>query len=303
MDMKAFIIKSGIFLAVVSSIFLAVLSRADGYTDAFYIRFTTPPQNHLILGTSRSAQALQPSQFREVLGKEIFNYSFTLSHSPFGPVYLNSIKKKLNNEVKDGIFIISVDPWSISNIGPEPDDTTLFVENDLMLANLCFVNVNPNLEYLIKNCGGKYYSMLRKQKGNMFLHHDGWLEVSVPMEHSIVEKRQKEKLDEYKKTNLPHRELSYARLNYLKKTINFLKDHGHVYLVRLPVSAAMFEIENQFLPQFNEIISEAAVASDGYLDMTNENDAYLYIDGNHMWKESGKQASRKVAEWIKQRQH
>jgi hypothetical protein len=65
----------------------------------------------------------------------------------------------------------------------------------------------------------------------------------------------------------------------------------------------MFEIENQFLPQFNEIISEAVVASDGYLDMTNENDAYLYTDGNHMWKESGKQASRKLAEWIKQRQH
>lgn len=301
--MKAFIIKSGIFLAVVSSIFLAVLSRADGYTDAFYIRFTTPAQNSMIIGTSRSAQALQPAQFKEVLGKEIFNYSFTLAHSPFGSVYLNSIKKKLNNETKDGIFIISVDPWSISNIGSKPDDTKLFPENDLMLANLYFVSMNPNLEYLIKNCGGNYYTMLRKQKGNMFLHHDGWLEVNVPMEHAILQKRQKEKLDEYKKTNLPHRQVSQTRLNYLIKTIEFLKHHGEVYVVRLPISAAMFELENQFMPNFNQIINEAVAASDGYLDMTNENDTYLYTDGNHMWKESGKQASRKVAEWIKQRQH
>ena len=144
--MKTFIVKTFIFLILVITIFIIILSKADGYTDPFYLRFTTPKQNNLILGTSRSAQGLMPIVFEEILHKTFFNYSFTIAHSPFGPVYFNSIKKKLNSQIKNGIFIVTVDPWSISQKGDHPNDTTKFEENKLELANIKLVNIYPNFE-------------------------------------------------------------------------------------------------------------------------------------------------------------
>ena len=38
----------------------------------------------------------------------------------------------------------------------------------------------------------------------------------------------------------------------LKKTIQFLKSHGDVYMVRVPVSNEMFLIENQLVSNFDE---------------------------------------------------
>ena len=85
-----------ITLSVISFIFL----KADGYTDPFYIRFTTPKQQNLILGTSRAAQGIQPRFFKEMMGVDIYNYAFTIGQSPYGPVYLKSIKRKFNYNEK-----------------------------------------------------------------------------------------------------------------------------------------------------------------------------------------------------------
>ncbi len=287
------------FLVIVAAAFGLILAQADGRTDPFYMRFTTPPKDNLILGTSRSAQGLLPSEFSAILGKEFFNYSFTIAHSPFGPVYLNSIKRKLNPDVKDGIFIITVDPWSISNNQEDPNDSLKFSENTLALANVKNVNIYPNFEYLFKQFKGEYYKIITSPEKNGFLHDDGWYEVSVPMDSVAMTKRLKNKVNNYKRENLPGRQLSTVRLDYLLKTIEFLNIHGDVYLVRLPVSTPIFQIEEQFMANFDDIITPAIQASSGYLDLTVENDLYEYTDGNHLWKESGKKVSVKIASWIK----
>jgi hypothetical protein len=298
--MKKFIIKTTVFSIIVVTVFVFILGKADGYTDPFYIRFTTPKQNNLILGTSRSAQGLQPKIFDGILTKDFFNYSFTISHSPFGSVYLNSIKKKLNSQIKEGIFIITVDPWSISQKGDNPNDSKKFEENNLALANVNLVNLKPNFEYLIKQLKGKYYTVLTNRfMSKMFLHNDGWLEVNISMDSASITKRLDNKIKVYRKNNLPNRKLSYVRLSYLKQTVEYLKLHGNVYIVRLPVSPEMFAIEQELMPDFNEIINPICLVTDGYLDMTNENYLYQFIDGNHLWKESGKLVSEKIAEWIK----
>jgi hypothetical protein len=298
--MKKFIIKTTVFSIIVVTVFVFILAKADGYTDPFYIRFTTPKQKNLILGTSRSAQGLQPKIFDRILTKDFFNYSFTISHSPFGSVYLNSIKKKLNSQIKEGIFIITVDPWSISQKGDNPNDSKKFEENNLALANVNLVNLKPNFEYLIKQLKGKYYTVLTNRiMSKMFLHNDGWLEVNISMDSASITKRLDNKIKIYRKNNLPNRKLSYVRLSYLKQTVEYLKLHGNVYIVRLPVSPEMFAIEQEFMPDFNEIINPICLVTDGYLDMTNENHLYQFIDGNHLWKESGKMVSEKIAKWIK----
>lgn len=298
--MKKFIRQAILFCLISMSVFVLILSLADGYTDPFYVRFTTPKQENLILGTSRAAQGLQPLIFKNRNHLKIYNYAFTMGHSPFGEVYLNSIKNKLKKSTQDGVFIITVDPWSISSKLENPNDSSQFRELNTCLANTPFVDDNPNFFYLIKNLKGRYYSILtNKLKSPLFLHQNGWLEVSIDMNSVKVEKRIEEKIKDYREKELPNYKYSTLRYKYLKKTIEFLNMHGQVYLVRLPVHSKMMEIENELMPDFNNKIKSLTPLTKGYLDLTNDNDRYTYTDGNHLYKESGKFVSIEIAEWIK----
>lgn len=279
--------------------FAFILSRADGDTDPFYIRFTTPKQENMILGTSRAAQGIIPQVLDNKLKKNFFNYAFTVAHSPFGEVYLKSIKAKLNSSTKNGIFIISVDPWSICSTTEDPNDSSNFRENNLCLANTPIVDMNPNFIYLIKNLKGKYFTVITKTKGALFLHKDGWLEVTLPMDSVSVKTREDDKIEMYKRDNLPYYKFSDLRLEYLKKTIEFLNSHGDVYLVRLPIPDRMMKLENKLMPGFSDLIEkEVAPLSRGFFDMTTLPNNFQFTDGNHLYKTSGKIVTEKIAEWI-----
>lgn len=278
--------------------FFLILSRANGNTDPFYLRFTTSKQENLILGTSRSAQGLQPKEFNKILGKKFYNFSFTVVDSPYGPIYLNAIKKKLKENSKESIFILSVDPWSISSDTKDPNDYMKFQENDKCLGNTYFVNIKPNFNYLIQNMNGNYYKLIKNKRNEMFLHEDGWLEVDVPMDTLSLNKRLKDKVRQYQNINSCKNNFSSLRLFYLKKTITFLKKFGKVYLVRLPIHSKIFEIEQKYMPDFTEKINSISKFSDGYLDMTIGNEKYIYIDGNHIFKKSGVIVSKNIANWI-----
>jgi hypothetical protein len=274
--------------------------QADGNTDPFYIRFTTPKQEHLILGTSRAAQGLQPKVFDSILKLNMNNYAFTAYHSPYGPVYYESILKKIKPETTDGVFILSVDPWSISSTAKNPNDSLHFREQNAFLNNTPLVNIKPNPFYLIHAFKGNYTDILKSNNGNqLFLHDDGWLEVTVDMDSSAVSNRTKAKIRSYRTNCLPVYQFSEFRFNYLRKTIAFLSTHGEVYLVRLPVHPEMMAIENEFMPEFDHLMLDLIPSVDVYLNLTNENKNHQYIDGNHLFKNSGKTVSQKIALWIK----
>jgi hypothetical protein len=297
--MKPFIFKSISFLIIVFIFFLLVLSRADGYTDPFYLRFTTPKQENLILGNSRSAQGLQPKYFNKKLNKTFYNFSFTIGSSPYGLVYYNAIKKKLKiGKNKNAIFVLIVDPWSISANRIKPNNLSEFGENQAILGNMFFFNLNPNFEYVFKNMSGKYFELIFKKKSEMFLHDDGWLEVTVPMDSVNESKRLTNKIKEYKENNAKNKAFSAVRLKYLKMTINLLKKYGKVYLVRLPVHEKILTIENDYMPDFENKINRVKHLSDGYLNLMCKNKEYVYTDGNHIYKKSGVQISKEIANWI-----
>ena len=75
-------------------------------------------------------------------------------------------------------------------------------------------------------------------------------------------------------------------------------EHGAVYLVRLPVSSGMTEIENIFMPDFEEKIQQAKQLSSGYLDLTQSDSEYVYTDGNHLFKDSARDVSQDIADFI-----
>ena len=220
--MKKLLLKTAIFCFAALLLFLLILAQADGHTDPFYIRFTSPKQTHLMIGTSRAAQGLQPSVFDSILNIKAYNYAFTVAHSPYGETYLNSIKQKLKDTTSNGLFIVTVDPWSISSKLEKPNDAEQFRELDLCVGKTPFVNHKPNFIYLIRNLSGEYYKIFLQPKSATFLHDNGWLEVSVSMDSLKTMARTNAKVEDYRKNLLPYYKYSSLRFDYLQQTIEFL---------------------------------------------------------------------------------
>ncbi|MCM4158786.1 hypothetical protein FHG64_04070 [Antarcticibacterium flavum] len=303
--MKKFITNSAMFLVCAVITIIIVFWQADGKTDPFYLRFTTHKQSSLILGTSRAAQGILPDDMNKKLNRnDIYNYSFTLAHSPYGPTYLKGIKDKLDTETRNGIFVITVDPWSIASRTNTQNDSLNLREDDFSLGNVTFKNYHPNFEYLIKSYDAPFLNILRADSNEMILHKNGWLEVNVDMDSTNVATRSFEKMRSYKNDYLPHYYVSEYRYNYLSKTISYLKKHGDVYLVRLPVSPEMFEIENILLSDFdNQIKNLSRKHRIPFYNMTKMNEEFQYTDGNHLYKESGGEVSILIAEFILKSKH
>ena len=311
--MKKFILKVFLFIVVSFSLILFVIGQANGYTDAYYMRFTTPSQENLIIGTSRAAHSLQPDVFKDNMNLNIYNYAFTNAHSPYGPVYLKSIKKKLKSNTKKGVFIITVDPWSISSNISEPNAYDDFRENKRCVGTTSRVNVKPNYQYLFKNLSGAYYKILLNSIGGKFhrlfrlhkplyLHENGWLEVTTKMDSISVKKRTENRINIFRESGVKESKYSSLRFEYLIKTVLFLKKHGSVYIVRLPIHKEVTEIENEFMPDFNEKMIQIGKLSEGYFDMTQISEKFVYIDGHHIYKDSGRKVTEEIINWIEIKQ-
>ena len=300
-----------VFVHIILGIF------ADGSTDNFYLRFTSSKQNSLIIGNSRSAQAIHPDILDSVLNLEdnsnIYNYSFSVNNSSYGKEYYHAIKNKINESAKNGLFIISVDPWSISS------DTTLN-DNEIDIESIFYskkhYNSYPNYEYLIKNYKKGWGNILLKRiesnilirnqnslskiKGAFtFLRKDGLLEVYTSMDSTYVRQNIQKKVHDYN-TSMKSNKFSTFRFLYLRKTIQLLKKHGEVYLVRIPVHTSLLKIENSFDPQFDKrIINLADSTHVKYLNFSNNSTEYSYTDGNHLYIKDAKKYSIRLAERIK----
>lgn len=301
--MKRFFLQLLIFTIVPIILIWLVFQLAGGKSDALYLKFTSPKQSSLILGTSKAAQGLQPSVFNKVLDRQdIYNYAFTLSHSPYGPTYYNSIKRKINEKSKNGVFIITVDPFTISKEIGTTDLLSNFKEKDLAVGQIKNVTSSPNYEYLLYHWDFNYFNLIARNF-NIFnlglVHKDGWVETNVSDNTLRVKERTKRNLKEYyKKAKVL--EYSELRFQYLEKTINFLRNYGTVYLVRLPVSKPILKLENSVIYDFDQKISFLSKKYRiNYLNLTSHQETFGFLDGNHLDEISARTVSTIIAKWIK----
>ncbi len=301
--MKKFIFNLSIFIiaGIPIIIFICMHFKLDGYTDTSYLKFSTPRQSSLITGTSRAAQGIVPSVLNKFLNRnDMFNYAFTIGESPYGPTYLESIKNKISANTRDGIYIIAVDPWSICDTTANPNDSIQFPEISLALGEIKNVSLNPNIFYLLHYYQKPLYHLFTDDTtSGIFLHRDGWLEITIPMDSASISLRIEQKIKYYRNDNLPRYKFSAVRFNYLLKTIVFLKTHGTVYLVRLPVHPQMSKIEDELMPGFdNKINSLALNMNVSYKNFKAMSGNYQFVDGNHLYKSSAGKVSAEIAEWI-----
>lgn len=266
----------------------------SGRVDAFYGRFTGAPAGSLVLGTSRAAQGVQPAVLAARLGGRyagpLLNYAFTLTHSPYGPAYLRSIERKLRPAAKNGLFVVAVDPWSLSLAGPEG----VFPEDQSFIGQLRQVSQNPNWAYLARYQTKPLYRLLLDYAAAERLHPDGWLEVRIGTDSAQVAARTAQKLRDYRRLAATEHP-SAGRLRALRQTIEFLKPHGRVCLVRLPVGPGLLQLEQAYQPGFDQLMRQtAADLSVPYLDYSAR--PYATTDGNHLQRAASTAFSQRLAE-------
>lgn len=80
-----------------------------------------------------------------------------------------------------------------------------------MWGNVRLVNMNPNIEYPMKNFDGTFYRIFKNSNKEIFLHDDGWLEVTVDMDSLPMAVRLAAKIEDYRKIYLPYYHFSTLR--------------------------------------------------------------------------------------------
>ena len=318
--MRKFIINTLIFGVIITLIHLFLALLANGTTDDYYQKFASSKRSSLVLGTSRALQGVIPtlvdSFIEDNKNCNLYNFAFTVSSSSYGKVYLNAIKNKVDT-TKNGYFVVTIDPWAISENkslkNKEYDTKSVLYEMNEFSSR-------PNYEYLFKKYPNGWgmialkrleiYLLKKKSKqlnnsiqGSFSeIDNNGWLNVFTSMDMEFVYQKEKEKFKNYTKNAL-NQEFSFYRYSYLVKTIKYLKKYGDVYLIRLPVHHKIYDIETNYMFDFETKISSAINLSKGYLDMNkNASHIYKFTDGNHLFKESAKDVSIKIGKWIKQLQ-
>jgi hypothetical protein len=305
--MKKSIVRLILFSVIPFLVICYSLSIINNSTDDFYKRFTSSQQNSFILGSSRAA-SMDPEIIDQIIHQKfpnakLYNYAFTWAHSPFGPKYLESIEKKIIPETKDGVFIVTVEPTALMVDRGQPDDLKFYVENDKSVAKTSMVSTNPNIEYLIESYDFSVTNELNKKIrppknviAEVRILDNGKVDGKIIKQNSPKKQEQinKIKMEEFQ-VKINKLKTSENRFLYLKKTINFLQEHGTVILVRMPVNKVPYSIENSTFPDFDEKISEiASMERIKYINYNKTPNHYKWTDEVHLSPESMREFSKVI---------
>jgi hypothetical protein len=279
--------------------------------DDFYYRFTTPRSNSLILGSSRAAQGIKPEVINQMICTDesckIINHSFAGGPSSIGPNYLREIEKKLIEDSRNGLFIFSVNPWNLTTTLDNVEDDSLEffeVKRKLFVGNLKSSSVNPNLEYLWTHWNNKFsvFENVFKHSinygGILQLHADGWLEVNIPMDSVSVRNRIITSTNGYIETSRRVK-WSDTRFYFFEKIIKYLQTRGEVYLVRMPVSRDMYDLEQITFPDFNEKMNYIVNKYDvPFINFIEKSGSFVTTDTHHLWKKESERISYDICDSI-----
>jgi hypothetical protein len=299
--MKKFLVRLLVFSILISSIILFLLHRYGGYVDYFYNKCASPRQSAIIIGDSRSFQGLQPSVFNDNLSKDfdlpMYNFSFTLAQVSYGESLLNGIKAKINAKTKNGLFVLSVHPYILSQRDKDDFEKGIYFEESFPPGNMKYLAMNPNIEYFFKNYD--YFHFKAVIRKNSIVHNDGWLEeYNLPKDTATLSEWKKNQIKLYGGFKSKWKKSNY-RIEQLSQTIKFLKNHGTVVLVRMPCSTNIVAIEKEYWHDFNSNITK--VASENkvqYMDFTKNSSEYKTYDGVHLDKVGGQKFTKAVCDSI-----
>jgi hypothetical protein len=281
---------------------------SKGPVDEYYMKFTQPADG-LVLGLSRADQGVVPEIVADSLlpsDQEFRMVNFAMNQTFYGRAYLEAIRKKLREQTREGIFILSVNPGSFTaSKGFNPDEIQKFDEKTI-LGKLSEVSADPNYDYLSCCYGSSLYNVIYNTSvwDHFVFHADGWNEVVLKTSQSTISEgdiRHWTALNlRFYKLKLKTEEFNPYRLEYLVKTIDFLKSRGKVYMVRMPAAADIIALENEQWSQFDILMDSVAQEEEiAYLNFTLTPDIYMTYDGSHLFSQSARKFTADLAFKIK----
>jgi hypothetical protein len=275
------------------------LKKFEPYIDSNYARLTKLHNEGLVIGTSRAAIDIEPS----FLKQNLYNFSFTIDATPFDNSYRDLIKKYHQTQKYDSnrIHLVTVDPWALSSvIGKEK------LINDGFTSKLNLSIMDPNWEYIFKFANLSIWeinNVSMNTNRNLFVNSTGRL--VKPMTEAFLNKdfdrKIKVKLENYRNGDLYNSgSISEGKLSNLRAIIDYLKKDGKVYLIRLPVTNQMLELENKLSPDFNQRMFDVSkLYSIPYIDFMPYNHLFRTSDGHHLWDGEIKKFNLLLAEKLK----
>lgn len=311
--MKSILLKTSILAIVLIACYYFFMGQlARHFVNDNYSKFTHQAPS-LIIGLSRAHNGISPAILDSMLQSfphqgEFLNFAFEKSQSPYGEVYLEAIKKKIPKNTTRGIFILGVSPASFT--APAYLTTAKDIkENDekSLIGKISELNKNPNYEYIRKGYGGSLYKALfpyNPQVTTVF-HSNGWEEFKLysgnyHVSENDVAKWTSQTMGGYKKLMKTNPEVvSSYRLESYKQLIRYLKQHGQVLVVRMPVDPLVLSMEEQWWKEFNtEMTLISASFEVPYFDFSDATQ-YKTYDGSHLSSEYAKEFSVQLAKEIK----
>jgi hypothetical protein len=282
--MKQFILKISILSFIgLGAVFFSVHQNAELFRDINYSKFKAQHKS-LIIGTSRANFAIDPSVFDTKY--DLLNFAFTAATSPYGEVYYNAIQDKITKE-KDAIFILDIDPFALS----VDKSKSNFNEEKNSLGRQKIINANPNFEYIFKNETPLYDRLFPVMESNKVKFENGFTQLNNNYTAAQEIAMRKAKIEDYKKLALSNC-LSKERMMYFEKTIELLKQYGKVYLISVPVSNEIYNIQEKYWPQKNEYINSISEKSKvSYFNLQNSFPSPKTIDGVHLLKDEAQNVS------------
>jgi hypothetical protein len=291
--MKGFLYKLLVFGAFALLTHVIAGYHMNGDTDPNYMRLTPNTNTGLVIGTSRAAQAICPSDINDHIG--MFNAAFSLYTSPYGEVYYNFVMKVLNQDRFDQFFVLCVDPWSLSICKGDNKGEDKWPELQRFLARSNFITY-PNWSFILDQYDRGWGNIIMEHyrpTADMFLHQNGWLEVKRKYDASKSEKYRAGKLRNYRNEIYSLNKPSKERMIWLKKMIAELKKKGTVLMIRIPVHTDFFEMEHSFWPSFESEMYDVAMHEGITFWSPKElNEQLIFNDGHHMNYNSSHQFSR-----------
>jgi len=277
---------------------------ATWYVDDNYPKFTGSASG-LLLGVSRVSYGVSPAILEDCLsepGEPLTIENFAIAHqeTDYGETYLDAIRRKLDPATRNGVFVVGVNPATVSQYlaegGAEPDDSHTIV------GQMGSYTADPNLEYIRRFYGKALYRAFTRTGEEFNLrvaHPDGWVEMrrQIPaytMSDSAMAGWRKQNVDRMTR-DMPLAAPSSHRLASLGNTLDFLRRHGRVWVVRMPAHPEVLALEDAYWPDFNAVMAELARSHEvDYLDYSGEEDTFPTYDGSHLLSESARAFSQRL---------
>jgi len=298
---KIFWIKIAAVLIGLLAMHIAMLPFVDGNTSITLSKVSNGQHKHLVIGTSRIAQAVQPKTLEETTNRRFLNFAIDAATTSYSESYNRAIEKIIPTDCKDGIFILAMDPWTITSFHNPVNGEVMEPEKEATLSKQITITNQLNLEYLIRDFRDGWGQILLtylRSNSTVVGHDDGWIEVTRPDDADFVSARMAKKI-KAKRKEMAHAFISEERKKALESLLLYLKPLGQIYFVRLPVDPEYLELEQELHPHFDAFVDSLQKRFQiPYYDMQRHSSEVVFNDGHHINKAYAPAMSKLIAEWI-----